>query len=134
MKKILFIFQLSLLSAACFAQTDSSKMAIALMARGYSDHVVLRYFPTTPSLFGKAIEAGFIAERADNKDGVSFEKLVYTPVKGSPFKRWNEDQWETAFKGVAPKDSSLTKLAGLAMMLSDSSAKPKKGDVMEGGL
>jgi hypothetical protein len=132
MKKIFFILQL-LTSINCLAQ-DNSKAAIALIARGYADHIVLRYFPTTPVLFDKANEAGYVLERAVFKTGVPVEKLVYTPVKGSPFKRWDEAKWETVLQGADVKDTTTTKLAGFAMMLSDSSAKPVKGDVLEGGL
>ena len=134
MKNIFFILQLSLISTYCLAQSPDSKMHMALMARGYPDNVVLRYFPTTPQLLNKANITGYIIERAVYKPGIASENLVYTPVKGSPFKRWSDDQWEKAFSAVDKSDSVNTKLAGFAMTLSDANVKTGSEDVLAGGL
>ena len=135
MKKILFIFQLALISFICQAQSrNNTDSAIAIEARSYADHIVLRYFATTPALFNRAIKEGYVIERAEFKEGIPFEKQTYVPVKGSPFKRWNDEQWQKTFKESDKKDSNTTKLAGFAMLLSDSNVKASNGNVLDGGL
>jgi fibronectin type 3 domain-containing protein len=135
-KKFIFIFHLSLFTSVCIAQTEAKK-PVALVARSYADHIVLRYFATSPSLFNTANKVGYVIEKAPiaiGADGTSPEKLSYVAIKESPFKRWKDEQWETALKNLKLSDSTELKLAGLAMALTDSSAKPRGGDVMEDGL
>lgn len=104
------------------------------MARGYPDHVVLRYFPTSPVLLNKANNAGYIIEKAIFKAGTPVEKLSYTPLKGSPFKRWTDDEWEKGLQSIDKNDTSATRLAGFAMTLSDPNVETAAGDVLAGGL
>ncbi len=135
MKKIFFILSYLLISFIVNAQNDSaSKPAIAIVARSYNDHIVLRYFAGSPALFNKANTVGYVIERAVYKENIPFEKLIFIAIKGSPFKRWTETQWESGFKQSDKKDSNANKLAGFAMAISDSNAAKTKGDVLENGL
>ena len=134
MKKLFFIIQLSFLSTCCLAQADNSKPSIALMARGYADHVVLRYFPTMPALLIKANTTGYVIEKAVYKPGIAPEKLVYTAVKGSPFKRWTDDLWDKGMQAIDKNDTVSTNVVGFAMTLSDPNVKAGSVDVMAGGL
>ncbi|OIR14216.1 exoglucanase B precursor [mine drainage metagenome] len=135
MKKIFFVLSFLSIGFISEAQADSaSKPAIAIVARSYNDHIVLRYFAGSPALFTKANTAGYIIERALYKENIPFEKLIYTAIKGSPFKRWDETQWQSAFDKSDKNDSNNNKLAGFAMALSDSNAAKTKVDVLENGL
>lgn len=107
---------------------------IALMARGYSNSVVLRYFPANPGLLEIANKAGYVVEKASYKEGISFEKLTYNTINGSSFKRWSDAEWEQAAKGADQKDSNTIKLAGFAMLLSDPNGKTAKEDVLANDL
>lgn len=134
MKTLFIIFQILFISTICLAQGDAGKASVALVARAYPDHVVLRYFPTTPTLMNRAYVTGFVIERAVYKPGIANDKLAYTPIKGSPFKRWGDDLWEKGFREMDSSDSTNVKLAGFAMTLSDENVKPDSIDVMAGGL
>lgn len=135
MKKIFFIISFLSIGFISKSQTDTAaKPAIAIVARSYNDHIVLRYFATSPALFNKANSLGYLIERAVYKENIPFEKLIFTAIKGSPFKHWTETQWESAFNKSDKNDSNNNKLAGFAMALSDSNAAKTKGDVLENGL
>jgi hypothetical protein len=135
MKTILIILPLVLISFICRSQTQNeTKTTIAITARSYADHIVLRYFATTPSLLNTANKVGYVIERAVFKDGIPVEKLSYTPVKGSPFLRWTDQQWDSALKAADKTDTTNIKLAGFAMTLSDSNVRASKGNVFDGGL
>jgi hypothetical protein len=136
MKKILFILISAIISSLCYAQQPEAKnkITIGISARSYSDHIVLRYAPFTPILFSQANEAGYIIERADYKEGVLFEKLDYIPIKGSPFKRWNDEQWGKAIEQIDPKDSTNINLAGLASAFSEPGATLGSDDILKNGL
>jgi hypothetical protein len=133
MKKALIIFHLAIFSTLCMAQTET-KSSVALLGRSYSDHIVLRYFATSPILFNLAYKVGYTVEKAVYTEGVAPEKLNYFPIKGSPFIRWKDDLWMTAFKNLSKADSVELKLAGLAMTISDPNVKPTPGDMMKDGL
>jgi hypothetical protein len=133
MKALFFTFQLLLISMVCIAQSSSAP-SIVLVGRGYPDHVVLRYFPTSPSLLNKANLSGYIIEKAVYKPGIANAKLVYTPLKGSPFKRWADDVWEQNIRAVDRADTITGKMAGLAMVLTGTNVKAGTDDVMAGGL
>ena len=135
MKKILYILPLLFISFLCKSQTQNeTKPLIAISARSYSDHIVLKYFAATPSLFNVANRVGYVIERADYKVGIPFEKLSYVAIKGSPFTRWTDAQWETALKAADKKDTTNFKLAGFVMNLSDSNIRASNGNVMDGDL
>ncbi|MEO8884509.1 MAG: hypothetical protein ABI367_00490 [Mucilaginibacter sp.] len=135
MKTILFILQLSIVGATCFAQTGSGpNITIAITGRGYSDHIVLRYAPATPILFNKANIVGYVVEKAVYKDGIPFNALVYTPLKGSPFKRWSDEQWDKALENTDPRDSTNTNLVGLAATFSDPGGVAGSDDILKDGL
>lgn len=135
MKKIFFILQLLLVSSLCLAQASSdNKVTIAITARSYSNHIILRYAPATPVLFNRANKMGYTLDRAIYKDGTAVEQLVYTPIKGSPFKRWTDDEWDKALAKIDPKDSTNVNLAGLASAFSDPGAADGSGDILKDGL
>ena len=135
MRSLFFMLLLLYMGDVCFAQSnENEKNSIALLARGYSNSVILRYFPTTPGLLEMANKAGYVVEKAIYKEGISFEKLTYTTIKGSPFKRWSGAEWEQAAKGADQKDTNTIKLAGFAMLLSDPNAKTAKEDVLANDL
>ncbi|HEY8660554.1 MAG TPA: hypothetical protein VIL78_16075 [Hanamia sp.] len=135
MKKLLFILSFLLISFISKSQNDTTnKPSIAIVARSYADHIVLRYFATSPSLFNKANKEGYVIERATYKASIPFEKLLFTSIKGSPFKHWNDTQWEAAFNQSDKSDSNNIKMAGFAMALSDSNGTIAKSDILENGL
>jgi fibronectin type 3 domain-containing protein len=132
MKALFFTFQLLLVGVVCVAQ--STTQSIVLIGRSYPDHVVLRYFPTSPSLLSKANVSGYIIEKAVFKPGIAKEKLAYMPIKGGPFKRWADDVWEKNISAVDKADTLNIKMAGLAMTLTGTDVKAAAEDVMAGGL
>lgn len=136
MKKLFSILLQSMISAICFAQQPgtSNNVTLAISARSYADHIVLRYAPANPILFGQANRVGYIVERANFINGVANDKLSFTPITGSPFKRWSVEQWERALIEEKLRDSTAAKIAGLAMVFSDPDASAKGGDVMKDGL
>lgn len=111
-----------------------NKKPIALIARSYADHIVLRYFATTPTLFNAANKVGYIIEKAVAVNTTTIEKLTYLPIKGSPFIRWDETKWEAEYKNAVFTDSNELKLAGLAIAFSDAAASAIKGDVLNNDL
>ncbi len=131
-KWILFILA-NVFTLAGIPQSGSKK-TIALVARSYGDHIVLRYFATSPALFNTANKFGYVIEKSVFVNNTEMEKLRYLPLKGSPFVRWNESKWEAGFKNAVFSDSSELKLAGLAMAFSDSAASATKSDVLSDDL
>jgi fibronectin type 3 domain-containing protein len=113
---------------------QTTKPELALVARGYPDRVILRYFPTSPALMTRAGAAGFVIERANFKQGTAVEKLTYSAIKGSPFKRWDEAAWTSGLQGIAPGDTTSRQIAGLAMALNDPNVKTAGSDVLADGL
>ncbi len=136
MKKIFSILLITIISSLCAAQQPGiqNSMTLAISARSYSNHIVLRYAPANPILFNQANKVGYIVERANFVKGVPNEKLAFTAVPGSPFKRWSEPQWELALKESKSGDSTAVHLAGLAMVYSDPNAQTTAGDIMKDGL
>lgn len=135
MKSIIYTAILFLVSLVAEAQNEQDlKPSIIVIARGNSTSIELRYFPSSAALLNRSYQLGYQIERANYVVGVSFENLSYTPIKGSPFKTWNENQWESAFNEADKIDTTQLKLAALAMGLSDVSANGKAGDVLDGGL
>ncbi|WP_411274222.1 fibronectin type III domain-containing protein [Daejeonella sp.] len=136
MKKLFSILLQTMITALCFAQQSGTpiKVTLAISARSYSDRIVLRYAPANPILFSQANKVGYIVERANFVNGIASDKLSFTPIAGSPFKRWNEEQWEKALVEEKLKDTSAAKIAGLAMVFSDPDGTSQDGDVMKEGL
>lgn len=135
MKKLLFIIALLLVEFSADAQIQKdTKPLIAVIGRSYSTHIELRYFAANAAAFKSAIKLGYQVERANYRIGIPLAQQSFSPIKGSPFKRWNEMQWESAFKLTDSKDSTQMKLAAFAMAISDSNAVVGKKDVLEGGL
>ncbi|QKJ30601.1 hypothetical protein HQ865_12815 [Mucilaginibacter mali] len=130
--KAFFTTILSICALTVLAQTQRPELA--LMARSYPDKVVLRYFPTAPALLTRAANAGFVVEKAVFKPGIALEKLAYAPVKGSPFKRWGDDAWNTALRNASQNDTASTRIIGFAMTLTDPAVKAASGDVLADGL
>ncbi len=136
MKKLFSILLQAMITAFCFAQQPGipNNVTLAISARSYADHIVLRYAPANPILFNQANRVGYIVERANFINGVANEKLTYKSIAGSPFKRWSEEQWERALIEEKLKDSTAAKIAGLAMVFSDPDVSAQGGDVMKDGL
>lgn len=136
MKKIFCILLTTITSSLCVAQQPGieNNMTLAISARSYADHIVLRYAPANPILFNQANKAGYLVERANFIKGVPNDKLTFTPIPGSPYKRWSEEKWERALTEEKLKDTTAAKIAGLAMVFSDPDAAAGIGDVMKDGL
>lgn len=135
MKKILLIIALILVEFSAVAQMQNdAKPLIAVIGRSHSTHIELRYFAANAAIFKSAIKLGYQVERANYRIGIPLAQQSFSPIKGSPFKRWNEMQWESAFKQTDTKDSTQMKLAAFAMAISDTNASVGKKDVLEGGL
>ena len=114
MKSIYTVILLVLAGINCIAQNQTNKEpAVQIIARSYSDHIVLRFFASTAASFNTAIKAGYVIERADYKQGVEYDKLSYATLKNSPFKRWPDEKWE---KGIIETDKTDTVSASLAAL------------------
>lgn len=132
-RNVIFLLILIVSSNSLFAQAVEAP-PIVITARSYEDRIVLRYFATTPQLFKVANQAGYIIEKAIAVSNQSKEQLAYTPIKNSPYKRWNEDQWAAGFKQKTIADSNETNLAGLAMGLTEGNAFMATGDMLSDNL
>jgi hypothetical protein len=132
-RKLIFLLILIIGSHSMFAQAVDGP-PIVITARSYEDRIVLRYFATTPQLFKVANQSGYIIEKAMAVSNQSKEQLTYTPIKNSPYKRWNEDQWTAGFKQKTIADSNETNLAGLAMGLTEGNAFMATGDMLSDNL
>ncbi len=132
-KNLIFLLLLLYCKLTSFAQAMEGP-PIVITARSYENRIVLRYFATTPQLFKDANQWGYTIEKAIALTNQSKEQLVYTPIKNSPFKRWNEDQWTAAFKQKNTADSNETNLAGLAMGLTEGNAFMATGDLLSENL
>jgi hypothetical protein len=130
MKKLVLLMIMAFVGSSCFAQQPAikNKMSLVITARSYSDQIVLRYVPTSPILLSQANKVGYIVERADYIQGISFEKLSFIAIKGSPLVRWDDGKWKTALS----KDSTKADLIALAMAYTDSATTG--GDVLINGL
>ncbi len=131
-KLILIIIPFLLSFSAGAQQTTPTNAEMEISARSYLDHIQLRFAPTTPILMSQANRTGYILERADFVQGIPFSGLNYAPVKGSPFKRWDEAHWRQALTDANQKDTTLSKLIVLAMTYSDSAME--NGDLLKSGL
>jgi len=136
MKKIILILITVFAGEFCFGQQPSAqtKPEIVVHARSYTDRIILRYIPTNPILFDQANKSGYIIERANFVQGITFEKLTYAPIKSSPVRRWNDDQWKKGVMDEASRDSTAANLTVLAMAYSDSDSTQIGEDVLKGGL
>ena len=131
MKKIFLILLILPFYTLSFAQNVKQ---VSFFARSYSDHIVLRLFVNSPASFYIANSKGYIIEKALAVSGISNEKLIYVPVKGSPFKRLQGNKWDELLNNASPKDTANNDMVGLAFIYSDSITKPKQGDVLEKGM
>lgn len=126
---IIFIFFFKMV----IAQSETEAQLV-VVARSYENKILLRYFPTSTLLLGKANKNGYVVERATkNKNTIANDKLNYTALASSPIKKWEEQKWEDEFKKRTNIDSNELKLAGLAMALSMPS-QTKQVDVLENDL
>lgn len=74
---------------------EALKTKIGIVARSYSDSVILRWAVSKPAVWNICKESGFILERAAVlKDGSYGE---FKPVKQGVFKPWTEAEWQTYF-------------------------------------
>ncbi len=132
MKKLRLLLFCQLLSLTAWAQSASTP-PIALMARGYADRVVLRYAPASSILFNKGNTLGYDVERAKLVKGLALANLAWKAVKGSPFRRWNDAEWEAAYLRAQATDTTAANNIGLAMAFSGT-AKLNPADVLADGL
>jgi len=132
-RNIIFLLLLLISNNPLFAQVVDGA-PIVITSRSYEDRIVLRYFATTPQLFKVANQFGYTIEKAIAVPNQSKEQLVYAPIKNSPYKRWNEDQWTQAFNLKTKADSNETNLAGLAMGLTEGNAFMASGDMLSDNL
>lgn len=108
----------------CISQNETNKEpGVQIIARSYSDHIVLRFFAGTPASFNNAMKVGYIIEKADFKEGVGFDKLSYNAIRNSPFKRWTDEKWEREIKEADKKDTVNSNLAGFAYSSTASDGK-----------
>jgi hypothetical protein len=134
MKNLYLIFLFILTGINCNSQNEAiKKPAVQTIARSYSDHIVLRFFAGTPSSFNNGMKVGYVIERADFNEGTGFDKLSYTAIKDSPFKRWTDEKWEKEIKEADKKDTVNSNLAGFAYSLTSSDGN-KDGNVTANGL
>lgn len=129
----IFLILLCLGKTVLNAQTTETD-PIVITARSYSDKIVLRYFATSPQLFKVANQVGYRIEKAVAEPNKAKEDLNYSAIANNPFKRWNEEQWTAGFNQQSKADSVETKLAGLAMGLTEESALMATGDVLSDNL
>lgn len=132
-RNIVFLFLLLLSSNFLLAQVVDGA-PIVITSRSYENKIILRYFATTPQLFKVANQFGYTIEKAIDVPNQSKEQLVYAPIKNSPYKRWNEEQWTKGFSLKTKADSNETNLAGLAMGLTEGNAFMASGDMLSDNL
>lgn len=130
---IIFTTAALLFSFICAAQ-ESNKQQVAVLGRSYGDHIELRYFPTTPSLFTKANRLGYVIEKAIKDENKPVAQLNFQALKGSPFKRWSNEQWEVALNNLDASDTTQLSLAGFAMGLTSPGSTQPQTNIMENDL
>jgi len=116
-----------------FSQSEK-KQSVAVVVRAYPDKIELRYFAVSASLFRLANTVGYIIERTESNAVSGFDKLQFTAIDGSPFKRWDDAKWETEMSKRSKADSNEIKMAGLAMAFTETSSTKTASDPLEKGL
>lgn len=74
---------------------ESLKTKIGLIARTYSDSVIVRWAVSKPAIWDIAKVSGFILERAPVLSSGSYGE--FRPVKPGSFKPWTEEEWDAYF-------------------------------------
>ncbi|MCX6150578.1 MAG: hypothetical protein NTX22_08660 [Ignavibacteriales bacterium] len=75
---------------------ESLRTKIGIIARTYSDSVIVRWAVSKPAVWDLCKELGFILERAPIlQTGLYGE---FKPVKQGVFKPWTDERWEAYFK------------------------------------
>lgn len=133
MKKSILITLLSFVALAMQAQQEKQS-PVGIIARSYNDHIVLRFFPKSITVLQVANANGYTVERAQMITGANVQKLSYTAVKGSPFKRMQEQDLENELAKSNGADSTERNLTGLVYGITDPAAAPQAGDVLENGI
>ena len=133
MKKSILITLFSFFALATQAQQEE-QTPVGIIARSYNDHIVLRLFPKSITVLQVANANGYTVERAQMITGANVQKLSYTAVKGSPFKRMKEQDLENELAKSNGDDSTERNLTGLVYGITDSAAAPQAGDVLENGI
>ncbi len=86
---------------------EGLKTKIGIIARTYSDSVIVRWAVSKPAVWDLCKEVGFILERASVlQDGTYGE---FKPVKEGVFKPWTEEQWQKYFL-TRPKIKDTTEI------------------------
>ncbi|MES2418776.1 MAG: hypothetical protein V4541_11355 [Bacteroidota bacterium] len=136
MKLSLFYFAFLVGFFTCTLKAKSQvNPSIEIKARSYGDRIVLRYLPSSSIFFSQGNKVGYRVERAAYINGVPNEKLIFKPIKGSPFKRFTDEQWLAALNEEKNRDTSAAKLIGLAMIYSDPNGITNSGnDLLKEGL
>lgn len=130
---IIFAINLLVLSISVMAQ-QTERPEVALVARSYADHIDLRYYPTTASLFNRGNKVGYIVEKAIKVKGKLLSQLSFQQLKGSPFKPWTDDKWQSAFESIDQSDTTQLQLAAFAMGFTNPNAVTTPSNVMENDL
>ena len=111
MKLLTLIVLLLAFQACAYAQNDKLKLEkdsvtseelneglrtkIGIIARSYSDSVIVRWAVSKPSVWSLCKEFGFILERAPILQNGSYGE--FKSVKQGVFKPWTDEQWELYF-------------------------------------
>jgi hypothetical protein len=74
---------------------EGLKTKIGIIARTYSDSVIVRWAVSKPAVWSICKEFGFILERAPILQNNSYGE--FKSVKEGAFKPWTDDQWESYF-------------------------------------
>lgn len=86
---------------------EGLKTKIGIIARTYSDSVIVRWAVSKPAVWDLCKEVGFILERASIlQDGTYSE---FKPVKEGVFKPWTEEEWQKYFL-IRPKIKDSTEI------------------------
>jgi len=105
-----------LLSGMAWAQTKIPQpfnASIQLMAKAYSDSIVLRWAPDGPGAWATANQYGYAVERTEVPAAGSFDPASYQRLNAAPVKPWPVDKWaEIAGKN---SENSVAAIAAQAL-------------------
>lgn len=112
--------------------TKPAQANLALVLRSYQDSVWLRWAVSNEAVWKVANTQGYVVERAERPAGntTPAAKLKFTPIAGSPFKNWTQEQWQTALAPLQA-DTQAYALAGVAANLALTPTTKPTGDIIQ---
>ena len=94
---------------------------VALIAKRYSDSVVLRWAPSTAALWTKAKANGYTIERAEIQAG---KPGAYSVLTDAPIKPWTASQWKQYSDEHGGENQEMSGPVGIASALTEETNDP----------